>query len=258
MTEKARSHLLIVGGILAAIVAAAGWKLWLGFSDGAGATAVRPRPAAKMASSGAAEAGEESAPHMPSPVFSNGEQRDFGREVPTVTLSEAELSQTSWQDPFAAKYWQSRGWGFDADSMQSGQLESSEATFCRRYRKLMLEFRLELPEEAAALHIRLLAEETRTRATVTIDQDSVVVATDGPDSERHIIKQKQLEGEPSSRRDGTLRLAATGNRLQILWGGRRLLTCNQPQGQSGRVLKITLVANRPGVRLADMRIEGEG
>jgi len=171
--------------------------------------------------------------------------------------ADVDLSETSWQDPFEQTYWKSQGWKFNGKSMHCPAHQSAQATFRRSYRKLMLEMQLEPLTEPVTFKVQLDAPTSKVATTITINDEGVIVSVESPKRQPREIKRKNLELDIAPEKPGQLRIAATGNRLLIVWNGRRILTCTQPAEQSGRDLQATLVSESTGFRISNLRIEGE-
>lgn len=193
------------------------------------------------------------------------------RSPTSPSAAALDLSRTSWQDPFSAAYWNAHGWTFDGRSMRSERAHPAEATFRRPYRRLRLDVnvrRLAPSAESRPSHggrsgtggsfaIRLFTAETETTTTVTLHADDIVVTADTPTLNNALIKQRKLDSGLGSGRTGRLGLAATGNRLIIVWNRRPVLTCSQPAEQSGRAVTVTLTTDGAGFLISHLRIEGE-
>lgn len=167
--------------------------------------------------------------------------------------TDVDLSETSWQNPFEQTYWKSQGRKFNGKSMHCPDHQSSQATFRRSYRKLMLEIQL----EPITFKVRLDAPTTKVATTITIDGEGVIVSVGSPERQLREIKRKKLDLDIAPEKLGRLRIAATGNWRLIVWNGRRILTCSQLSEQSGRDLQATLVPESTGFRISSLRIEGE-
>ena len=176
-----------------------------------------------------------------------------------ITASnEIDWSCTSWQDPFRKAFWNSRGWTFDKDSMQSGVNAEFSAQFKRGYRKLTLSFEIEPlgGRSPSSFVVRLDAPKQESTVTIELKSDRVVVS-EVRDKKRRIIRQKKMTVELRKGKPLRLAVAATGNRLILILNGRRFLVCNQPAHQSGRDLHFSLVTRKSKFRVRKLRIEGE-
>ena len=169
----------------------------------------------------------------------------------------ADPLQTSWQNPFSRTLWKTHNWTFDGQAMTSAPGNNVKAKFFRTYQKLMLGIELEPVGDGSMLHVQLTAPESRSTAVVSVGRGVVRVSAESPKRTSIVLKQKRLDLNIAPGQSGRLRLGATGNRLQIAWNGRRVLICDQPGEQSGQDLEITLISDGPGVRVTDLRIEGE-
>jgi hypothetical protein len=241
------SLFLLLGALLlaGALFHQTGWT-WLPGHTRADAPFDRPNHAEQSPTTGAQPVEEGSEPKGSADVASADGDR-----------SSVDVSATSWQDPFRETYWTSTGWEFDKASMHSTPQQAAKATFCRTYRKLMLDVALQPSDDGSLFEVHLAAPATKTVAIVVIGNGRVAVATTGSDRERHDVRSKEFDLTMDAERPGNLRLAATGTRILVVWNGRRVFACDQPAEQSGRDLSLTLVSPRGGYRISNLRIEGE-
>jgi hypothetical protein len=187
---------------------------------------------------------------VPAPV-------SVARPAPTnESAADDKTDQTSWDEPFDAKFWESSGWKFDSESMSSYG-ETSTATFRRAYVRLMFECHIEPQAESAEpLRVRLTGRQPNAVMTLTIDGDRLVI-TDDSRTLPTVIKEGTVSAAATAGQPSHLKLAATGNRLIVSWNGTVALTCNQIASQSGRAVRFEFATVRTPWRIRDLRIEGE-
>jgi hypothetical protein len=179
-------------------------------------------------------------------------QAAFGHDIAAAD----QLEETSWQDPFDEKYWTTKGWQFESDSMSSVADKLCVATFHRKYRKLMFEAEVTPVGKQGTLEIELFAPNRNALVSTSLTTKRITVSAK---TRRQQGEIRRRDGDFTIETDapGRLRVAATGNRILIFWNNQRVLACNQPAQQSGQPMTITLVAPSAGWRINKMRLEGE-
>ena len=173
--------------------------------------------------------------------------------APELDSEGVDLSPTSWENPFQQDLWQSAGWLFESESMQSARKSDSSASFRRPYRKVMIDTFVWFADNGQ-LEFQLFAPDNDTLTIVSFSKNKVIVEVEEAGRRRRIeSKEISLTIEAPNH----LRLRATGNRLNVFCNDQRVLSCNQPAQQSGREFHPGIVARNGQFRLFDLRIEGE-
>ena len=167
-----------------------------------------------------------------------------------------DLGSTSWQDPFLESHWRSDGWTFTTTSMQSSRAENTVARFRWRYKKLMLKLNVEPIGSTARLRLLLATPDDTSITIVDVTPAGVSVSAEAGDQHR-VIAQRNNALDLAPGKPGELQLAATGNRIVVIWNQRRILSCAQPAEQSGCAFEFTLASRSSMLRITALRIEGE-
>lgn len=192
------------------------------------------------------------------PANSSEAPRDFSDSLPRIEpVEDSRLESSSQQQPFEEAYWVGDGWTFDGTSMSSTAITPAAATFRRPYSKLMLQTELAAINDGGEFVLRLHAHETDCGLSIVLREAELEVAVDRAGSEPAILQTRELSPPLQPGESQSLRLTATGNRLQIIWNNSRLLLCNQPSEQSGHALFITIRSRNGGFRIDQLRLEGE-
>jgi hypothetical protein len=171
-------------------------------------------------------------------------------------LIEFDATQTSWQDPFDAVCWDADGWSFDGRGMRSAPQRDARATFRRLYRKIRLELTLETGQLPHDFEIELAEPNSGTILAAQFDTGGIVVVS-GKSAETTELVRRDVELRPTAGQPLRLGLAATGNRVQIVWNGGRILTFTQPAAQSGAELQLSLISHTGALHISSLRLEGE-
>jgi hypothetical protein len=133
--------------------------------------------------------------------------------------------------------------------------EDSCALFLHRFHKLMAEVHVQHPA-SDAFAVELFSPETQSVTSIVCGLDSVRVANETEGRETQIA-EREVRREPASAGGLVFRVAATGNRLIVSLGNRRVLTCPQPAPQAGRELLIAFRSEGAPVEITALRLEGE-
>lgn len=189
------------------------------------------------------------------------ETDELRNRIRHADLSSADLSQSSWQDPFRSDLWDAVGCQFEPDWIEFS--ENGRATFLRPYRRARIELTAsaELQSEStspwpAQFEVHLIDADSDS-ATVLI-----VTATEASISHREgdrwsVIRQNSIEPTTDVNELGTtFRINVTGSRLLISRGSRLLLNCAQPS-TTGSNFYIQIAARENELLLRQLRIEGE-
>ena len=231
-----------------------------------------------------AEAAFEEPESLESTLVEALERSDADEPSAIVLLpgTSLEMSATRWDDPFHQDAWLSDGWDFAPDAMQTLGMIDASAIFRRAFRRVVVECALqpaipsdsttEQPEKIASddaadrrrFELRLVTyhpdvktgEQVEYQTIIGLEQTGFQVSADGPRGLRP-IEDREIPLEWTSENAGVLRMAATGNRIVIVWNGRRVLACNQPVAQSGQLCFVAFRAATPNWRIERLRIEGE-
>ena len=193
------------------------------------------------------------------------ESRDRPRQAASAELlpsetvvdrADVDVSTSSWQNPFQPAYWQVSGWSFDDESMHSSAARMTAARFRRPYRSVSLSLRIEPAGAFGEFAVELGSSGTRTVTVVSLDLSGITVsANSGGDS--RLVRREEFDPKLERGQPGLLTVAASGNRIQVSWNARRVLTCRQPSQQSGQEFQFALLSRSTRVQIDEMRIEGE-
>jgi hypothetical protein len=169
---------------------------------------------------------------------------------------EFDASRTSWQDPFTASHWESDGWTFQPEAMQSRATKSATAKFRRDYRKITIACRCAPLGEAGVFQIRLFAPTTDALVQAEFSREMIKVYSTIR-RKTIFIKQRRypvpfVVGKPT-----TLWLTANGSRVLISCNGKRVINCRQPVELSGKPLQFSLHTDGGAFRISSLRLEGE-
>jgi len=193
--------------------------------------------------------------------FHDTTEANRGWNVPSNVSQEHDSERTSWEQPFDAGLWHSRGWQFDTDAMTSLSTQRAQAIFRHAYRRLMLEMHVEPLRSILSLEIRLISDETDVVTAIAMRPASRF--RQGGTWEHPWPQRTQTIRTVAFEPDGTdtdtvhVVLIATGNRIAISWNGRRILNCSEPAAQSGRPVRCALIAHDASIRITQLRFEGE-
>ena len=199
-------------------------------------------------------------------------------------LEQTRLLGTSWQDPFVESMWVLNSWTvgdegvrFVSSGERSLNQPSAESFFIRPYQKMMCAFDLKLndfegkrrlprgvwfgvrlasPSTGCVIEVRF--ENARLRVVRLSKISSAAVSStlihrelfSCPLSEA--LEKQFLEG-----RLVQIQIAATGNRLSMRCGMRRLFSIDQPAGQSGEWTYFSFIGFHQSVVVPHLRVEGE-
>lgn len=172
-------------------------------------------------------------------------------------LTQSSIDLASWQNPFHADYWSTTGWRFDGRQMACDPGRPAMATFRRRYRRIMVSLRIHRASADEKFRLRLTAPRSKTVMDVCFSDREVIVSSGPSAGSQSIIRRRAVRLRKPSRGVESVRLAATGNRVQVIWDDRRVLVCDQPAEQSGRDVLFSVVVPQGGLQIMRLRIEGE-
>ena len=167
-----------------------------------------------------------------------------------------DAARTSWEDPFDPACWEGSGWHFSLTAMRAAGNRRAQACFLRPYRCMLLEGNLLANVADAQFAVQLTAPETRSTVTISFAGNEIIVTDDSSPRSR-VMRRKELLPGLAAGTSSRFRIAATGNRLAISWGGRIVVTCDQPAAQSGHDLVCSLLAAHGGCEVSKLRIEGD-
>lgn len=163
---------------------------------------------------------------------------------------------SSWENPFEAKHWQSTGWRFSLAGMETDGTDHTAATFERAYQKVMLECDILASGAPASTWELHLASENGATTKIVVQTDRVkVLKTEHGVSQPEV--EKLLNTRLTSGAPHQFRIVATGNRIVVSWDGRRLLATEQPASQSGHELVWSIHTAGGEFRIPRLRVEGD-
>ncbi|MDA1164324.1 MAG: hypothetical protein O3B13_14610 [Planctomycetota bacterium] len=183
-------------------------------------------------------------------------------------LSQDDLARSSWENPFRPRLWSCDGWRIDEDSMVSDFEEVSLATFRRPYRNVVIECRLTQSEQSAkdspaespqCFELRLLEKSTGNWIGLKTTAESVLLSHFASDQRPALQLLRESPPEPPSddNHEMTVRFSMTPNRILIAINGRLRINASRPASLMHRDCLPQFVVHQPGVRLSDLRIEGD-
>ncbi len=167
-----------------------------------------------------------------------------------------DASRTSWQDPFDASHWESDGWTFQPEAMQSRATQSATAMFRRDYRKITIECRIAPVGASGVFQIRLFAPQTDALMQAEFSREAIKISSTIK-RKNTLIKQRRFSVPLVVGKPTTLRLTATGNRVLVFCNGKQVINCSQPVEQSGKPLQFSLHTEGGAFRISRLGLEGE-
>lgn len=177
--------------------------------------------------------------------------------LPESVLETSTLTASSWENPFDEALWQSSGWQFSSQGMQTVGTGASSATFGRPYQKLMLECDILTGEPGAgSWELRLATPNSSALMSFNLHDDRISVTTEEHDLRKAVL-EKALAKRLSRDVPRQFRIVATGNRIVVSWDGRRLLTTEQLASQSGRDVTWSIHTNGAAFQIPRLRVEGD-
>lgn len=189
-----------------------------------------------------------------------GQKTDGRPEPPPLPESIAgatTLTASSWENPFAPELWQSSGWQFSSQGMQTIGTGGSSAVFARPYQKLMMECDIRAGGlGGGSWELRLATPDSSSVMRFIVRDDRITVQTSEHDLQ-HVVLQKPLTNRLSRDVPRQFRIVATGNRIVVSWDGRRLLTTEQVASQSGRDVFWSIHTKGAAFQILRLRVEGD-
>ena len=178
-------------------------------------------------------------------------------ETPKVAIDAADLSPSSWENPFSPDLWQSVGWNFTSQSMRAPGTPPSSATFRRPYHKLMLECDILATEAPGSIwELQLATRNAQVLMSLILcDGRLTVVATEN--GLAHVVVEKALNPPLTNKAPRQFRVVATGNRIVVSWDGKRFLSTEQLAAQSGREIVWSIHSSGAAYEIPRMRVEGD-
>lgn len=214
--------------------------------------------------------------------FADSDSVDSGKSADRVSLQEllavklpdSLMQQTSWQDPFRHKLWNTERARLDEEALVFEDV--GRAIFLRSYSRMMAEFHISSSRETTGADDReplklkfdvelFKASQDEGIAIRFSDGECRVELHDGKNTPR-VLRSHAINDDSHS---GHVRVNATPNRIMVGWNGRLLINVARPSSIVKDQLYFQLInhshADQPGhengdkdhVVISDMRIEGE-
>ncbi|MES2791818.1 MAG: hypothetical protein V4719_19515 [Planctomycetota bacterium] len=174
-----------------------------------------------------------------------------------IAASAADMSSSSWENPFSPELWESSGWTFGPQSMQTVGAEAASAVFRRPYHKLMFECDVQAAELPGSMwELRLATHNDHAVMSLILrDGRLSIVATEN--GLTRVVVEKTLAAPLSATTVRQIRVVATGNRVVVSWDRKRFLTAEQLAAQSGREITWSLQTSGAKYEIPRLRVEGE-
>lgn len=174
-----------------------------------------------------------------------------------IAASAADMSSSSWENPFSPELWESSGWTFSPQSMQTLGAETASAIFRRPYHKLMFECDVQAAELPGSMwELRLATHNDHAVMSLILrDGRLSIVATEN--GLTRVVVEKTLAAPLSATTVRQIRVVATGNRVVVSWDRKRFLTAEQLAAQSGREITWSLRTSGAKYEIPRLRVEGE-
>ena len=181
-------------------------------------------------------------------------------------LSEAELTRSSWQNPFRPTLWSCDGWRVDEDSMTSETESSHPATFLRPYRNVVIECRfsrngeVDPPKDHPPIEfeLRLFNRDTQRWTSLSHNSGKLTLSESGAEaSSRQQPLRESTNAVNGDTQNLDVRLTVTPNRILVAINGQMRINSPRPTSILNAECLPQFVIYQPGVSLTDLRFEGD-